>query len=122
MEQLANLHPNKAPVPDGIHPRILKELAEEITRPVCKIFDMSLNEGTLPAEWRTATVTPIFTKGRKQDPGNDRPLSLTCTRCKVTEKLIRQSVVEHLERNNFISDEQHGFVRGRNHATAGGTG
>ena len=33
--------------------------------------------------------------------------------CKVMEKLIRQSVVEHLEQNNLIGDEQHGFVRGR---------
>ena len=112
-ELLANLHPNKAPGPDGIHSRILKELAEEITKPICKIFDMSLNEGTLPAEWRTATVTPIFKKGRKQDPGNYRPVSLTCVLCNVMEKLVRQSVVEHLEQNKLISDEKHGFVRGR---------
>ena len=61
----------------------------------------------------TATVTPIFKKGRKQDPGNYRPVSLTCVLCKVMEKLVRQSVVEHLEQNKLISDEQHGFVRGR---------
>ena len=58
-------------------------------------------------------MTPIFKKGRKQDPGNYRPVSLTCVLCKVMEKLIRQSVVEHLEQNKLISDEQHGFVRGR---------
>ena len=92
-ELLANLHPNKAPGPDGIRPRILNELAEVITRPVYKISDISLNEETLPAEWRTATVTPIFKKGRQQDPGNYRPVSLPCIPCTVTEQLAQQSVV-----------------------------
>ena len=58
-------------------------------------------------------MTPIFKKGRKQDPGNYRPVSLTCVLCKVEEKLVRQSVVEHLEQNKLISDEQPGFVGGR---------
>lgn len=31
----------------------------------------------MPEDWNKDNVTPVFEKGRKKDPGNYRPLSLT---------------------------------------------
>jgi len=31
----------------------------------------------VPEDWRTASVTPVFKKGKKEDPRNYRPVSLT---------------------------------------------
>ena len=104
---LMGLHPNKAPGPDGLHPHVLRELAEVIAYPMCRVFKLSLDEGVLPREWRTATVSPIFKKGSKQEPCNYRPVSLTCILCKVMEKVVRANIVL------VISGDQHGFVRGR---------
>ena len=47
---LAALHPNKSPGPDGIHPRILKELAQGLVQPLAGIFRKSLHKGMLPVD------------------------------------------------------------------------
>ncbi|KAK7105260.1 hypothetical protein V1264_016666 [Littorina saxatilis] len=114
---LEKLNPNKALGPDGISPFILKQLADVLAYPISKIFTLSMDEGVLPEDWRTANVSPIFKKGSKQEPGNYRPVSLTCILCKVMEKLVRSSITQHLEENDLISREQHGFVKGRSCVT-----
>ena len=64
-----------------------------------------------------AEVIPIFKKGRKNDPANYRPLSLTSSVCKLLEKIIRDDITLHLERNNLLSPAQHGFRAGRSCST-----
>ncbi|KAJ7413515.1 hypothetical protein BTVI_43017 [Pitangus sulphuratus] len=63
--------------PDGIHPRILKELADVITQPLLMIFEWFWDCGEDPADWKQANVVPIFKKAKKKDLGNYRPVSLT---------------------------------------------
>ena len=41
------------------------------------IFNKSLKEGVVPNSWKEAEVVPIFKKGKRDDPGNYRPVSLT---------------------------------------------
>ncbi|XP_073458774.1 uncharacterized protein [Aquarana catesbeiana] len=65
---------NKSPGPDGLHPRVLRELSQIIARQLFLIFTDSLLTGMVPADWRKA---PIFKKGPKYIPGNYRPVSLT---------------------------------------------
>ena len=53
---------DKAPGPDGIHPRILKELSSVISKPLYLIFRDSLMTGIVPLDWHRANVVPIFKK------------------------------------------------------------
>ena len=62
---------------DGLHPRVLRELAGVIAEPLSAIYQSSWLPGEVPEDWRLADVTPIYRKGRKEDPGNYRPVSLT---------------------------------------------
>ena len=117
LKLLKALDPSKSMGPDGIHPRVLKESAEVLAEPLALIFTKSLAEGKLPEQWKEANVTPLFKKGDKSKPGNYRPVSLTCVLCKVMESLIRDSVIEHLEKNSLLSKHQHGFVAGRSCTT-----
>ncbi|XP_073498545.1 uncharacterized protein [Phyllobates terribilis] len=72
-EYLANINEFKSPGPDELHPRVLKEIVEEILEPLSIIFENSWRTGEVPEDWRRANVVPIFKKGKKVDPGNYRP-------------------------------------------------
>jgi len=69
---LLDLKPSKPPGPDGIHPKVLKELAAEVAAPLTAIFRSSLASGTVPQSWKTANITAIYKKRDKRDPSNYR--------------------------------------------------
>ena len=109
----ASLKVDKSPGPDGMHPRVLQEMANILDIPLAILYNKSIKDGILLEDWKCANVTSIFNKGSKLDAGNYRPVSLTSVHCKVLESLIRDSMVKHLEDNQFISTSQHGFVSKR---------
>ena len=63
---------DKTPGDDGITPKFLKEVVDEIAEPLTEIFNKSISEGVVPQDWKIAKVTPIFKKGTKLDLGNYR--------------------------------------------------
>ena len=110
---LEGLNPKKACGPDGITPRILKELAPELAPALTTLFRSSLTTGEVPLDWRTANVTPVFKKGEKYKPENYRPISLTSTVCKTMEHILVSHIMNFAE-NNILCKEQHGFRKRRN--------
>ncbi|KAK4821255.1 hypothetical protein QYF61_016554 [Mycteria americana] len=110
---LHHLDTHKSMGPDEIHPRVLKELADVLTKPLSIIYQQSWLTGEVPADWRLANVTPIFKKGRKEDPGNYRPVSLTSVPGKLMEQIILSAITRHVENNQGIRPSQHGFRKGR---------
>ena len=115
---LKSLNVNKSPGPDGIHPKILRELCNELSYPLKVLFDKTMNEGKLPKGWKEAEVRPIFkNKGSKSSPGNYRPVSLTAVICKIFEKFVRDALCKHFTDNNLLSEEQYGFCKGRSCTT-----
>lgn len=108
-KKLRELDASKAQGPDGIPAKVLKELCKEIALPFTHLFNKSLESGCIPQEWREAEVVAIFKKGTKSDPGNYRPVSLTCISCKVLESLIRDALVNYFNENKLYAESQHGF-------------
>ena len=115
--ELQALNPTKSAGPDNLYPIVLKETASTIAGPLLRIFQLSLDTGEVPAAWQRANVTPIFKKGNRKEPGNYRPISLTCICCKVLEKFIRQTMVNHMAENDLLTNDQHGFWSGRSCTT-----
>jgi len=72
-----------------------------------------MQSGNVPEEWKDGNVTPIHKKGNRSKVENYRPVSLTSQLSKMMESLIRDAVVEHLEKNKLLRASQHGFRRGR---------
>ncbi|GAB0179602.1 mitochondrial enolase superfamily member 1 [Grus japonensis] len=106
------LDAHKSMGPDGIHPRVLKELADVITAPLFIIFQQSWEYGEVSINRKLANVVPIFKKGKKEDPGNYRPVSLTSVPGKIMEKVILGVTEKHLRDNAIVGHSQHGFMRG----------
>ncbi|KFV78878.1 hypothetical protein N308_07568, partial [Struthio camelus australis] len=90
---LSKLDIHKSMGPDGMHPRVLRELADVIARPLSIILERSWRSGEVPEDWKKANVTPVFKKSKEEEPGNYRPVSLTSIPGKVMEQLI----TKHLE-------------------------
>ena len=116
-KKLRNLKTSGAPGPDILWSKVLHDMADVLAGPLAIIFNRLMEEGGVPLIWRMANVCPIFKKGTKGDPANYRPVSLTCVVGKVMESLVRDKIVEHLERNSLIRPSQHGFMAGRSTAT-----
>jgi len=110
---LGDLNVHKAPGPDNISPRILKQLHLVVAPTLQVIFEKSYNDGVVPDDWRTANICPIFKKGASSNPANYRPVSLTCIASKLFEHIITSNIMGHLDRQGIIYDKQHGFRRGR---------
>ncbi|GAB0189194.1 mitochondrial enolase superfamily member 1 [Grus japonensis] len=69
--------------------------------------------GEVPEDWRKASVTPVFKKGKKEDPGNYRPVSLTSIPGKVMEQLILEVISNRVEEKKVIGSGQHEFTKGK---------
>ena len=77
--------------------------------PLSIVFSKSMKEGAVPEDWRTTNVTPIFKKGSRTNPSNYRPVSLTFTPGIVMESLVKNTMMDFLNRTKLIRKSQHGF-------------
>ena len=111
--KLEKLDVNKCPGLDDIHPKLLFELRGDLVKPLTKLFNFSIKNGVVPLEWREAGVVPLFKKGKKSEPENYRPVSLTSLICKIIESILKDSILDHLDKFSLINDSQHGFSKGR---------
>ena len=111
--KIKNLSKFKAPGPDGFHPRVIKELENELALHFYNIFRLSVDQRKAASDWKLANVPPLFKGGSRENPGNYRPISLTSVVCKILESIIADQITEHIERNNLMLGSQHGFRSGR---------
>ena len=117
LKKLQSLKISKTPGPDGLHPRVLRELANVLAYPLTLLCNKSISEGNLATPWKKAEVKPILKKGEKSDPGNYRPVSLTPIVCRIFESFIRDALYDHLISTGLLSDKQFGFCKGRSCVT-----
>ena len=98
---LESLKADSSMGPDCLHPYLLKTCAGELSYPVTKLFQQSLNAGCVPNLWKHSWVSPIFKKGSHFDPLNYRPISLTPILCKSMERLVAKQLFGFLD-DHFI--------------------
>ena len=100
LKLLQNLGVNKSCGPDGLHPKMFKELSATIAKPITIIFNSSMCQDLVPQLWKEGNITALFKKGDKTEPGNYIPVSLQnhgkTSKGKSTCQVISSSAISSL--------------------------
>ena len=116
--EIQNLKPSSSPGPDKIPPLLVKKIGCHLVSPLTMLFRKSLATGSLPDDWKTADVIPIYKNNRKpHDPASYRPISMTSVFCKMLERIIIKYLNEYFSRFNLFNQQQHGFLKGKSTLT-----
>ena len=104
---------DKSPGPDGLHPKLLRALAEDpaFVEAVFELFCCCAENKRIPSDWKLANVVALHKKGPRNDPRKYRPVSLTSILSKLYQQLMRKHLLDHV--GHLIGSEQHGFCSGR---------
>ncbi len=107
---IMNLSTSSGPGISGISSKILKAASITLVPLITSLFNQCLAENTIPIEWKTAVVTPIYkNKGDIDDVNNYRGISVLPPLAKVFEKVLATQMIVYLNKENILFDGQHGF-------------
>ena len=109
-KKIRDMKDNKSPGVDGILPKLLLEIVQQISILLVTVINVSLKEGVVPLEWKETNIIPLF---KKSSIKNYRPVSLTLMIYKQLERLIKYHLVDFLVKNNLIYPSQQGFLKVR---------
>ena len=110
-DMLVMLDTSKSSGTDGISSMMLKSTAYSIASSLTKLFNTSLAEGTLPAEWKLARVVPVpKSDAQKKIASGYRPISILPVISKILEHHVSDIILDHICDAYPISDQQWGFM------------
>ena len=103
-----------APGPDDINPAMLKELGPVALNELLALCNITVRTSNCPQLWKSAIMIPLLKANKPAcDLGSYRGVSLTSCPAKVLERMIAERLYFQAESNNWFSDLQAGFRRGR---------
>ncbi len=100
---MKNLPGKLSGTPDGFPSLLFKKLSAVLSAPLASIFEVSFHTSSLPPQWLTADICPVFKKGVSSNCKNYRPISLTCIACKIMETVIKANLLSYLLTKKLIT-------------------
>ena len=99
--------------PNDIPAIVLKNCKDTLSEPILLIWQHSLTTGRVPKAYKMQIITPVHKKLSRADTENYRPISLTSHIIKTFERVIKNAIVKHLDKNCIICKNQHGFTKNK---------
>jgi endonuclease/exonuclease/phosphatase family metal-dependent hydrolase len=97
----------KAPGHDGLPVDLLKTAGLAGLEALVCLFNVILDTGALPSQWRQGDIVPSFKKGDPSDCGNYRGITLLPAVDKLFMSVLADRILHHVT----MHDQQYGFVR-----------
>lgn len=105
---------DSSPGPDNIPYSFLQNLPASVKSYLLTTYNQVWKSHKFPRRWSQAIVIPILKPNRQKNlPTSYRPISLTCTMCKILERIINKRLSYFIEKENLLCKTQNGFRKGR---------
>ena len=105
-----NLDLSKASGPECIPVVVLKNCEPELSYILAELFNKCLKESCFSDCWKVSLVIHVFKNvGEKSTAKSYCPVSLLFVVSEVFEKLVKNRIIDHLEKCGLFSDFQYGF-------------
>ena len=98
-----------SPGADSISPKIIKDTASLILKPLTHAINLSLIMGYFPEQLKLAKVIPIFKGGDPDLLSNYRPVSVLPAFSKLYERIYYKRLLSYISSQNILYDNQFGF-------------
>ena len=100
---------------DNIPTVVLKDVADVLARPLYELLTMIYEQKTVPVQWRTFCLQPLFKKENRKDAKSYRPILNLCADSKIFERLILARIIEigEIGKVDLFGKTQHRFRKQR---------
>lgn len=98
---------------DDIPVSLIKKCITSVKKPLVHIYNISLNSGVFPNEWKIAKVIPLYKKGDRSDYKNYRPMSVLPVFSKILERVMFNRLIYFVIKNRILTETQNGFRKGK---------
>ena len=96
-DAMDKIEAGKAAGYDGIQPRMLKLMAEELASSLTTIFNSSMKQGEWITAWKRGEWIPVFKNDDRREVKNYRPVTVPPAVDKIYEKLLSKQITEYMD-------------------------
>lgn len=100
-----------------MHSRVLREMADVVTKTLLMICEKSWQWGEPSSHQKKGNVAPICKKDRKDGPGSYWPVSVTSVLGKILEQILLEARLRLMKDSEVIIDNQYGSTMGKSYPT-----
>ena len=101
-EMLKYINTRKACGYNMLPPRLIKDSASAIAKPLTVLFNCSIDRSRYPASWKMEQITPIFKKDDELNKANYRPVTVLPALNNIFERLLAAQLGDFY--NSILSD------------------
>ena len=109
---------NKSSAIENIRSAVIIDAFKSQLVRVVRMYNGSLTRCSFPTSWKEGTIIPLAKTSAPQTAGDMRPIALLPLPGKIMEHIVSIRLKAYLEEFNILTDEQHGFRKGRSTLSA----